>query len=338
MSVARLDTVGFSFPICSEDLQGATMAVRNYGTGDESVTWRRPLPGGGFLAGGMGRSAWVEASLPKRVGEDNVEGVTVGQAHELLEHLYHEATTFVEPDLNAAPREYLDGRSDPVGPRFPVSRHRSWETASLKRLDVCRDFDGITAIGPLLDGLSTVKQNGRSKIRRYADSDRGAAETLRVGPKAWAATLYDKHAESPHHAAPGRLRFEYRARSKQLLSKRAQEWKTAMATIGQIDDDKVQTIGRRQFAAVGFDREVAGSAQLAEAVNSIDDLSDRVKRDLVGYLACRAMGVRLEMSSNTERKYRQLASRLGLVLSDEVLAQTASVRLDYDTGSQQLVA
>lgn len=338
---AGVDTVGVSFPIRDADLVGATVSTVGFGTPEESQTYRRQLPGGGFIAWGIGDHAWVEASLPKRVGDHNVESLPADQAVEAIRDLYGEALNYVE----AYNGDHVYSRAGDDRPRLLP---RSWQTANVKRLDLVRDFDGVTAIDSLLNGLATVKQNGRSKVRRFADADRGLAETLRVGPKSWAATLYDKYAESSNYVdspycAPGRLRFEARLRSPQLRSKDAQNIHATIAHVSDITDERVQTMTARTFQRVGFDREVAGSAQLAVAINTATDvdgdpLSSREKRELVGYLAARAMGIELDFSSNTERKYRRLAQRLGLVLTDDTLSESFTARLDFQSGTQVLTA
>jgi hypothetical protein len=327
-----VDTVGISFPIEDADTTGATATVVNFGTPEECYKYRRQLPGGGFLAWGVGDHAWIEASLPKRAssGESNVESVDADQALELIRDMYAEGLNYVRARYGD---HVYSSATD-----APRTTHRSWETAAVKRCDFVRDFDGVTAIDSLLNGLATVKQPGRSKVRRFADADRGLAETLRVGPKSWAATLYDKHAEAPTVAAPGRLRFEARLRSEQMTSVRARNIGSVINHVRDLTPTKVQTMTEATFRHVGFDREVAGTAQLAAAINACSDLSPRVKRELVGYLAGRAMGIELQFSSNTERKYRQLAARLGLVLSDESLSESFTARLDFDAGTQVLVA
>lgn len=344
--VARIDTVGVSFPIIDADVEGATVQVTGYGTPAESVRYRRALKLGGFMAWGVNGTCWVEASLPKRGGGDNVEGVTAEEAVDLVREMIGEACNYVDMGvpLGDGPTER---RHDHVmtGVRHGSNRfaRRHWHHAQVKRLDVVRDFDGVTHIGSLLDGLATIKTPGRGTVRRFADAQRGQAQTLRVGPKSWGANLYDKHAETPRMAAPGRLRFEARMRDVQLRGKRLQLLKANVHNVEQLTQEKVERMTESTFHHFGFDREVAGAAQVGQAIaNATDELGDplsaRVRRDLVGYLAARAMGVDLDFSPNTERKYRQLAERLGLVLSPDSLGESFTARLDYETGAQVLAA
>ena len=90
--------------------------------------------------------------------------------------------------------------------------------AKVVRADHVRDFDGVHHVGYVLDGLAAVpRADERWRARRGQDTERNAAETLRVGPRAWGGTLYDKHAESPKHADVGRVRYEARLHSDQLV-------------------------------------------------------------------------------------------------------------------------
>lgn len=212
--LAGLDTVGFSFPIEPDfDTRGCTVSIAGYQTEGESVRYRRQLPGGGFLGTGIGSSAWVEASLPKRVGDDNVDGLGVVDAMDVIRDLWVEACTFVKPTSRVVVERGVSPRAGGSWDRDG----RVWDQASVKRLDIARDFNGVHQMTPLLDGLAGVPRSTTAKVRRFADAASNKAETLRVGPKsAWSGTLYDKHAETRGLCAPGRLRFEARCRSEFL--------------------------------------------------------------------------------------------------------------------------
>ena len=336
--ICGLDTVGISFPIRDADTTGATVTVVAADTPDARYTYRRRLDGGGFLAWGVGDSAWVEASLPKRVNPDNIAALSADQAVEALRDLYAEAVEHVEPvtapKLNARP--YEDKYHGRIGFAPEPIQHRGWDTAKIVRADFVRDFDGVRNVAPLLNGLSTIRQPGRHKVSRFADAERSNAETLRVGPKSWSCTLYDKHAETNGAAAPGRLRFEARLRSRQLLGKFSHKFAQPIHTVSDLTAERVHAMTAAHFSHVGFDREVSGVAQLSALINSCDDLSPRTKRELVGYLAGRAMGIELDFSPNTERRYRNLAAQLGLVLSPESLGESFTARLDFAAGTEVL--
>lgn len=315
-----MDTVGISVPVKDYDATGCTVSIRKAGTPDETRTFRRKLDGGGFAAWGMGDVVWLEASLPKRKGEDNIESVGTEEAWELLAAMHEEAGSFLE---------YNKARD---GHRF--------EQAKVVRLDLVRDFDGVKSPGFVLDGLAQVPVMGRSKRRRYADGDRNRAQTLTVGPmKAWAATLYDKHQETlgTKHVAPeGRLRFETRMRSDVLRSVWAKQNGGHVVQVMDLEEDKLQQLRRGMFDRVGFNREVQAMGRLVELVNDAD-LTARQRRELWAYLTGGPFGLELGFARDAERRYRRLAEELGVVMNDPktmMEGRTVTVALDYDAGRE----
>ena len=325
---ARIDTVGLSVPIVDADPVGATVTVVKADTPDEQRLYRRKLDGGGFVAWGMGASAWVEASLPKRLRGHNLEGVTANEAWEALAGLYDEACQFVEV-VGDTPDEIRL----PDGPRSG-----RFEEAKIVRLDVVRDFSGVASAPWLLDGLANVPVTGRARQRRYADAERNRAETLTVGPKAaWAATLYDKAAEtagSDFEADEGSLRFETRLRSDILSGQWARKRGGSVRAVMDLQEDKVQSFGAAMFERVGFDREVEALGRLAEVVFG-SDLSATERRNLWAYMTAGIHGADIGLHRNSERKYRRLAEDLGVVLATG--GSGATVRLDYASGSELTV-
>ena len=314
-----VDTVGISIPIVDADEVGATVSVVHSGTAEEKRTYRRRLPGGGFIAWGLGHTVWAEASLPKRAGEDNIEAVCVDEAWELLADLHDEVSRYVEFDRGK------------LGHLF--------EQASLKRLDAVRDFDDVRSVPTMLDGLANVAVKGRAKQRRFADGERNRAQTLSVGPKtAWLSTLYDKHEETLGQAveAPeGRVRFEARMRSDVLTGQWARQQGGAVRQLMDLDEARVGAMCRAMFERVGFDREVQPmSNRLAELLNDAD-LSPREQAMLWTYLTGVPHGLDLGLSRPTERKYRTLAEDLGVVmLAREYEGPRQTIALDYDRGRE----
>lgn len=390
---ARIDTLGLSFPIVDADENGATVTVLGAGTPEQAATFRRKLPGGGFLAWGMSGTAWVEASLPKRLGDDNVDGLVLDEALSAAEALFNEATAYVQPGVEGERVEDLTaGQLDPevmvwhkqrvdpdtgevlrerrlgLVPRPPLRRPVRpvrFEECSVKRLDLVRDFDGVTAIGPLLDGLATVRQRGGHKVRRYADGEAQRAETLRVGPRtSWSCKLYDKHVESgsalvlrrwveanlrrrraglpelprPTLAAePGRLRFEALLRAETFAQKGMREvLGTTVQRVADLEEKTLRKATRVMFERVGFDREVSGVAQVGERINALEGVTPRTKRELTAYLMATAAGIDLAWSRNTERKYRDLAAQLGLVVTPGSLGEAFTASLDFDAGTERV--
>ncbi len=316
----RLDTVGICFPISGDYVtEGAHATVSDLGRPGEAWRYRHALPGGGFVALGIGGKAWVEASLPKRAGDDNVEGLVVGAALEVLEAAWTEAQGFCEVDRGGGGHHF--------------------ELAGVVRLDPVRDFEGVAHIGSLLDGLAVVPgRDARHKVRRFADGERNRAESLRVGPKAWGGQLYDKWAETGGRCDEGRLRYEARMHREQLISEWAKKEGVVMRQVADITTEKVERLTRRTFERVGFDREVSGVADAAERVFSLEGWRADAKAGLWAFLT--APEYSAMVSRNTAQKYRQAAQELGLVVGQVLDGDQPAVtaRLDFDSGTEVLCA
>jgi len=315
---AEIDTMAVAYPVeAAFETKGSTAQVFGFGTAGESWRYRQMLPGGGFLALGMGGKAWVEASLPKRVGDENVEALPVVVALEVMRSACEEAAEFCTPDRTRK------------GHRF--------EEAKVIRLDPVRDFDGVRHPGALMDGLAGVPRGPREKVRRWSDSERNQAESIRVGPKAWGALLYDKHRESDGKAPEGRLRFEVRLHSDQMTGAWARDLGAIMRCVGDVNEEKVTAIRRGAFERVGYDREVSAMTTISDAVFSCEDVSVRERAVLWAYLT--APGFSASLHRDTERKYRRVAKRLGVTPGAALEeAHKFTVRLDFDGGIEVLGA
>ncbi len=312
---AEIDTMGVAYPVeAGFETEGSTAKVFGFGTTGESWRYKQNLPGGGFVALGMGGKAWVEASLPKRAGDDNVEALPVGEALEVMRAACEEAGEFCTPDR----------RRD--GYRF--------EEAKVIRLDPVRDFDGVRHPGALMDGLAGVPRGPREKVRRWSDSERNQAESLRVGPKAWGALLYDKHRETDGRAPQGRLRYEARLHGDQLTGAWARELGAIMRCVADVTEDKVRAIRLGAFERVGFEREVSAMTTMSDAVFSCEELSVREQAALWAYLTAPGFGSTLHR--NTERKYRRMAKLLRVTPGAPEGAHEYTVRLDFDSGTEAL--
>lgn len=310
----EIDTLGFSFECSSHwDLTGARVTILDFGTERQRESYNRPLEGGGFLGFGMGGRAWVEASLPKRMDGSNVEAVGVSDALEIAREAYRESQKFVEP----------------------VASGKHFELSKIVRVDPVRDFDGVHHVPELLNGLAAVPRPVVQKVRRFADAERNRAESLRVGPKAWASQLYDKCAETNGEASPGRLRYEGRFHAAQLESQWARKSGVCMRLLCDLTEEKVRALTMASFERVGFGREVVGKASVAEAVFGDNGLSPRVQASLWAYLTAPGMAGR--MHRETSAKYRRLAEGLGVTMAAaQEEAADVVVRLDFETGTEVL--
>lgn len=349
---AGIDTLGFSVPIEGFDPVGCEHRIMSEGTDREAHRWTRKLPGGGFIGTGVGERAWIEASLPKRVDGENWEAVSVAEAVDLVVDLFHEACAYID----------VEERFDPCD-------------AKIVRLDLVRDFHDVDDPTPVLDGLAGVDQPGRSKVRRFADPSAHRAETLRVGPRAWGCTLYDKHVETDGKAPAGQLRFEARLHADQLGSAFARNHGGKFGTIADLMRDAGTASTPEVYWLGGSDQIAAGGARRVERQGDGGSALARTQRDWfdrVGFgLACNgrnALAGRLRTSGlsnakqgtlwayltmpgfaaslhrNTRRRYRNLAIDEGFAPDwiDEdtpnvaTFATRSAVRLDYVLG--ELVA
>lgn len=314
MASSGIDTVGVSFPIDERKSREAVFAANGR---------RLRLSGGGFVSVGVGESAWVEASLPKRAAGVNTESVGVAEARQLIASMVEEACELVEP---AAPRqvERADGSVVEV----------SVENPRIVRLDLVRDFSlqDASLLSPILNGLAEVPRGGAVKVRRFSDGRSGQAETLRVGPGAWAATLYDKHLESGGVADEGSLRCEFRLRARQLASARANAVDGAMAAVDDISDERCDALRRAWFDMVGFGAWVGGRDDFWERLRTLG-MSEREQLSFAGWYFARQAGVEIAVCDKSDRKYRGALRELS-----DGRPSAGKVRLDYDVGHEVLAS
>lgn len=82
--------------------------------------------------------------------------------------------------------------------------------AGLARLDLARDFHGVTQAVTLIEGLAHAPSSRvRGPVLYFG---RGGAQTLTLRNKRGAAVLYNKHLERPDRVPEGVLRFEAQSR------------------------------------------------------------------------------------------------------------------------------
>jgi len=313
---AAVDTFGFSFDVDEVNYEGGQVFFSGYNSPDEVMTCRQALPGGGFVSTSDARRgngyvrAWVEASMPKRVLDSNVEALGVDEALEAGREAFREATYFVRPVMG-----------------------QHFENSGIVRLDGVRDFDGVASVNELLNGLAAAPRLSRLKVRRFQDPARSAAESLRVGPKAWNGQLYDKHAETNGEAEEGRLRSEFRMHLDQLTNERAKREGFMMRRVCDVTEEKVQRLTRSTFQLCAFDREVVGKASMSEKVFGCSWLSTKEQAGLWAYLTAPTFAKRFDRK--TLRKYRRFAEQLGVTMAaaDEEMPDVR-VALDFDSGTE----
>lgn len=322
---AQFDTVGIAVPCDDFDRVGCSVTIDGYSTDQEKYRYSRKLAGGGFVATGIGNAAWLEASLPKRVSDDDDNSVALG-LDDALGALY---------DMYDEAREWCD-----------YSPGHLFEESKLVRLDLVRDFHDVEHQTELLDGLASIDQPGRAKVRRFADPSANRAETLRVGPRAWGCTLYDKHVETGGKAPEGQVRFEARLHRPQLTSVFARTHGGCFMVVGDLvrcrldgegdGGDSLAIAQRAWFERVGFDRAVSSKRGLYDAVRGAG-LSHTEAAGVWAYLTL--PGWAATISKNSRTKYRRIAASFGYAPAYDgavvPVDQTDHrvVRLDYDAGT-----
>jgi len=311
-----VDTVGIAIPVSGRGLRAGVRAE----WGDRN---RFKLPGGGFVGVGVGEMAWIEASLPNRARGENTAGLNLSEAREAIDDLLAEALYFVEP---APPRE--------MSTETGVVRTISLKDPRVVRLDLVRDFhlDDPSRLTSILDGLAQVPRDGRIKVRRFADGRTGRAETLRVGPASWAATLYDKHVESGGLAKSGSLRAEFRLRSRQLSAMSTQEKFGALVTVSDLSEERCEGIRRSWFDKAKFGSWIGGHHTIWDALLQTE-LSDREKLFFVGWLQARNDCFTVDISSKTDRRYRRILASLPDLAG---VGGEIQMRLNYETGCEEV--
>jgi hypothetical protein len=320
---------------------GWDLTAKNYGGDNASFSFGRKLPTGGFVSVKAG-VAWVEASLPKRVDDSNIHGLSLVEADQVVREMVEEATEFVQPTAYKTQGRKIKRERNYLEQVAPFSA----ANPKIVRLDLVRDFNlrDPEALPVLLNGLSFVSHAGRTKVRRFADGARGGAQTLSVGPKAWKANLYDKNAETEALARrfggdrpvapPGSLRFEARLHQAQLRSVAGQQAAGREIWLWEdLTETSAEGLRKHWFERVGFDREVISVAGVWPRVKA-SGLSPREQAVFVGWLDARSRGESLELGRDTERKYRNLANDLGIVCALEAPQRTVTMKLDYESGRE----
>lgn len=307
---ARIDTAAITWPITGWTSDAERRTTTAVGTPDEQHYFMAPLGGGGTVMWPVAKRVKIEASLPKRVGKDNIEGVGLEDAVMILAMAKDEAREWVTFDEDGG--KLAHGR--------------------VTRLDLVRDFDGVRDVNQVLTGLSTVPVAGRSKQTVHADGDRNCAQTLTVGPKSWKARLYDKHAETDGLAAQGRVRFEAEMRRDILSSVWAKANGGMIRQVADLDEQRLRALTVGMFERVGFGHEIVSLDTALGRVRAAG-LSRQTENGLVNYLFSRGAGIQPRGSANTLRKYRRAAEKIGVLALDVVrITEGTPVRLDYCAG------
>lgn len=238
--------------------------------------------------------------------------------------------------------ELLDPRL--LGPAVDVMFRRAAELvepacdpldANVTRVDVARDFRGITSPSLLINGLGPIRRPWARRSFTYNDPGRANAETLFVGSGAGGVRLYDQHQAYADKGAPeGSLRWEVEARRDWLA-------KCGIRHVTDLDPVSVCRLAAERWSWSAMGTPVAGP------VHAVDVLRREVAAGhLKAATAARMLGSSVMhvlggpgVSRMTEYRYRKIAKELGvgsaaLWCNDKVARVTA--RLDFEAGTEVL--
>jgi hypothetical protein len=221
------------------------------------------------------------------------------------------------------------------------------------RTDLPRDFHGVQNIDHLLTYLSRLPVSRATLNERYADGQRGNAQTLRRGVlRSWVATAYDKTAEVRYQASrekdpmrrdflasqadriPNRLRFEPSLRRPYLERK-------GVRIVSDLNDHVLSHISRDIFDRARFGEQVGGGPHLHEVLRQLSETDP----DNVGFvgpvlatLYWEALGIPDQACGKTAQRNRRLAKKWGISAADILSSEAAPVMLDYDLGALRAAA
>lgn len=173
---------------------------------------------------------------------------------------------------------------------------------SLTRLDLAVDFAGVTSAVPYLDILET----SRYFKKRYPTGAR-----LSTGRRGVQMTFYGKQAEAAHRRQgkrppPGTFRFEVKL-TKDALGRQGLRSPVDMRPAHLWD------VWSKNFVRAGLDRAVGGFPHRLRP-RGAGGLTATSRQRLDEMMSALAAGSDGPFSDKTERKYRVMAARMGLIV------------------------
>jgi hypothetical protein len=207
--------------------------------------------------------------------------------------------------------------------------------ARLRRVDVARDFRGVTSPALYVEGLGPIKRAYARRSFTYNDPAKTNAQTLYVGSGAGGVRLYDQHEAYADKGAPeGSLRFEVEARKGWLD-------KVGVRRVEQLDAVACDRIAEQRWEWSKMGTQVTGpvnAVQMLEREVAAGNVKQRVADALLGSMVRRSFGYGGE-SRMTEYRYREITERLGMTaaaLWSDDLSRQAVGRLDFASGTEEL--
>lgn len=202
--------------------------------------------------------------------------------------------------------------------------------ARLKRVDLARDFRGVSIPSAYVRGLVGVSRPYAKRSSVHSDPARGSAETLTVGSGAGTIRLYDQYEAYAEKGAPeGALRWEITARTGWLARIEAQavgDWSPAGAAELAAD--------RWDWSKCGY---TVGSRDVLLARIGTDERISAPKRErLLGRLLLQSQGLPTGGGRRTAYDYDRLQEEYGIAMLGDENLKGFSGRLDLETGTEVL--
>lgn len=243
----------------------------------------------------VGRSAWVEGSVPKALSGVNYPAVDWEVAAEVGREWVAEAGSVVA--FNERPR--------------------------VNRVDVVRDFEvgSEVLVQAVLLGMAAQPVDGRRTRAVWRDPSERHALSVTVRTKtAGAGRLYDKAGESGLEAAAGVVRFEAQERRGSLKL-------VGCESLAGLSGIGLDGLSRRRFEWCGFGRRLVPVSTVTAAILGDESLKVSTRLALVGWLSVGNAGM-LDAHRSTVWRMRQRLAQYGTATD----AVETPMRLDYEEG------
>jgi len=209
----------------------------------------------------------------------------------------------------------------------PVTDVDAWK---VRRVDVARDFEGISEPGNKVRALAPLPRPWARRNLVHSDPARHGAQTLMVGSGAGVVRLYDKHAETAGRAPEGVLRWEAECRH---------EWADkygGLRALADISEQSVSKLAEDRWAWSGIGIEIDPVSRIYELVRSTG-LSKRQQNGFLMFLWAQAAGDLAYSGKAALAKYRRYQRQFGIVMEPGTLDSTGRgvvSRLDWQSATE----
>jgi hypothetical protein len=202
------------------------------------------------------------------------------------------------------------------------------------RVDVARDFAGISEPPIYFAGLHPLKRSYARECVLHLHPATSVPTSLRVGSSAGVVQLYDQHHHRPNLAPPGAVRFEVQAREGWLD-------KAGIATAEDLTGDVLEALARNRWEWSKMGTTVSRTVNVVAAIDrkvaaKEPGWTTTTSFRLMGMLFREEHGLSVTQSANTQRKYEQMRSELGItsVAQPRVVIPDVAIagRLDFESG------